>query len=125
MHGEWWGVTRVRTAPRSRHFVYIVRCADGTLYTGWTRDTAARVAVHNTGRGAKYTASRRPVALVYVEACGSLSGALKREWQLKRSRRSDKDQLIHDFSRRRQVRKGTDAAGKKGRRRKPLRFPAS
>ena len=48
------------------HFVYIVRCADGSLYTGYARDPVARAKQHNVGRGAKYTASRRPVALVYV-----------------------------------------------------------
>jgi putative endonuclease len=49
------------------HFVYIVRCADGTLYTGYTRDPRARERAHNSGRGAKYTAGRRPVRLVYQE----------------------------------------------------------
>ena len=81
-----------------RHFVYIVRCADGTLYTGWTRDPEARVAVHNTGRGAKYTASRRPVALVYVEPCRSLNRALKREHEVKRRSRAEKDRLVQDFA---------------------------
>jgi putative endonuclease len=52
------------------HYVYIVRCADGTLYTGYARDPRARQRAHNTGRGAKYTAGRRPVRLVYQEAFG-------------------------------------------------------
>ena len=59
------------------HFVYIVRCADGTLYTGYARDPRARERTHNSGRGAKYTAGRRPVRLVYQEAfvCGEGAGA--------------------------------------------------
>ena len=76
------------------HFVYIVRCADNTLYTGYARDPAARAAVHNSGRGATYTAGRRPVSLVYAEACESHGEALRRERQLKRWSRARKDALI-------------------------------
>ena len=76
------------------YFVYIVRCADGTLYTGWARDPQARVNVHNSGKGAKYTRSRLPVALVYVEECESLSAALKRELELKPWSRAEKEALI-------------------------------
>ncbi|MES1253972.1 MAG: GIY-YIG nuclease family protein, partial [Acidobacteriota bacterium] len=65
------------------HFVYVVRCADGTLYTGYARDPVARTRVHNTGRGARYTAGRRPVVLVYTEACASRGDALSRERALK------------------------------------------
>jgi putative endonuclease len=54
------------------HFVYIVRCADGTLYTGYARDPRARERAHNSGRGAKYTGGRRPVRLVYQEAFRSM-----------------------------------------------------
>ncbi len=63
--------------------MYILRCADGTLYTGFARDPHARVRVHNSGKGAKYTRARLPVSLVYVEPCESLGAALKREHQLK------------------------------------------
>ena len=76
------------------HFVYIVRCADGTLYTGYARDPDARAKTHNRGRGAKYTAGRRPVMLVYTEACRSLGDALRRERQLKRLSRLRKETLI-------------------------------
>ena len=76
------------------YFVYMVRCADGTLYTGYTRDPDARVRVHNSGKGAKYTRSRLPVSLVYVEECESLSAALKRECQLKPWSRPKKEALI-------------------------------
>jgi putative endonuclease len=76
------------------HFVYIVRCADGSLYTGYARDPDKRVNAHNTGHGAKYTAGRRPVSLVYTERCRSRSAALKRECELKRWNRTRKETLI-------------------------------
>lgn len=64
-------------------FCYIVECADGTFYTGWSTDPARRVKTHNAGRGAKYTSQRRPVRLIYVEEVESVSAALKRERALK------------------------------------------
>ena len=76
------------------HFVYIVRCADGTLYTGYARDPVARARAHNCGRGAKYTAGRRPVQLVYREAFRSLAKALAREYAVKQLTRAQKDALI-------------------------------
>ena len=76
------------------HFVYIVRCADGTLYTGYARDPKARVKVHNAGRGARYTSGRRPVTLVYVESWTSIGDALRRERALKRRSRAQKEDLI-------------------------------
>lgn len=78
---------------RSMHFVYMVRCSDGTLYTGYARDPERRTKVHNAGRGAKYTARRLPVSLVYWESCGSRSAALKREHEVKRLARVHKEQL--------------------------------
>ena len=76
------------------HYVYIVRCRDGTLYTGWARDPTARERVHNSGRGAHYTASRRPVTLVYSEPVDSKSNALKREHELKRWPKARKEALV-------------------------------
>ena len=76
------------------HHVYIVRCADGTLYTGYAADPRERVKMHNSGRGARYTSGRRPVSLVYSEACDSLSAALRREQQLKRWTRAKKEALV-------------------------------
>jgi putative endonuclease len=76
------------------HFVYMVRCADGTLYTGYARDPHAREKAHNSGRGARYTACRRPVELVFWEQCESHGEALKREYQLKRLPRARKQALI-------------------------------
>ena len=74
--------------------VYILRCADGTLYTGWTNDLAKRVEAHNAGKGAKYTRSRRPVTLVYSEECESKEEAMSREWHIKHMSREKKLRLI-------------------------------
>jgi putative endonuclease len=73
----------------------MLRCSDGTLYTGYARDPVQRERTHNAGRGAKYTASRRPVALVYSERCESLGAALRREHELKRWTRAEKEALLH------------------------------
>lgn len=66
------------------YFVYLLRCRDGTLYTGTTNDLRRRVQQHNAGKGARYTVGRRPVALVYVEICASRSEALRREAALRK-----------------------------------------
>jgi len=71
-------------------FVYIVRCSDGTLYTGWAVDVAARVKAHNAGRGAKYTRTRRPVRLIYSEELPTRAEAMQRERQIKRYPRAKK-----------------------------------
>ena len=86
----------------SKAFVYILRCADGTLYTGWTNDMQKRLAAHNDGRGAKYTRSRRPVLLVYEEECEDKSAALRREAALKRLSRAEKLKLIETHQKQRQ-----------------------
>ena len=72
------------------NYAYMVRCADGTLYTGWTNDLKRRVAAHNAGTGAKYTRSRRPVELYYWEECSTKEEAMRREAALKRLPRSKK-----------------------------------
>lgn len=75
--------------------VYIVRCADDTLYTGIARDVRSRVMEHNTSdKAAKYTRSRRPLVLVYHERCESKSVALKREIAIKKMTRNQKLELI-------------------------------
>jgi putative endonuclease len=74
--------------------VYLLRCADGTLYAGSTNNVGARVRAHNDGCGARYTSGRRPVSVVYAEACGTMSDALRREHQLKRLTRAQKETLI-------------------------------
>ena len=76
------------------HYVYILRCADGTFYTGTAKDPHARVKLHNAGRGARYTSGRRSVSLVYTEACESLGDALRRERQIKRWPRAKKEALL-------------------------------
>lgn len=74
--------------------LYILRCADGSLYTGITTDVQARLAVHSSGKGAKYTRGRGPLELVYTEACGDHSDALKRELEIKAMSREEKLQLL-------------------------------
>lgn len=75
-------------------FVYIVRCADNTLYTGATIDVTKRVEKHNSGKGAKYTKTRRPVSLVYSKEIGTKSDAMKREYVIKQLTRKEKEDLI-------------------------------
>jgi len=75
-------------------YVYMVRCRDNSLYTGYTDDPDRRLAVHNAGKGAKYTKSRRPVQLVYREECPDKSTALKREYAIKRLTKAEKENLI-------------------------------
>ena len=74
--------------------VYMVRCADDSLYTGWTTDVERRVREHNAGRGARYTASRRPVQLVYTEVQPDRRTAMRREQQIKRMSRVKKLNLV-------------------------------
>ena len=81
------------TDPTS-YEVYLLECADGTLYTGIARDPEARLAVHNSGRGAKYTRSRLPAELVYTEAYEDRHEALSREWHIKRMSHTEKEKLI-------------------------------
>ena len=75
-------------------FVYMVECADQTLYTGWTTDVERRLKAHNAGLGARYTRQRGPVRLVYVEEVADRRTALKRELQIKRLSRAEKLKLI-------------------------------
>ena len=75
-------------------YLYILRCADDTLYTGITTDVEKRLEAHRTGKGAKYTRGRAPLELVYRETCGSHSDALKRELEIKKLSRAEKQKLI-------------------------------
>ena len=75
-------------------YMYIVRCRDDSLYTGWTNHLAERVAAHNAGKGARYTKSRRPVELVYYEAFGTKEEAMSREFHVKMLTRAEKLKLI-------------------------------
>ena len=75
-------------------FVYLVRCRDGSLYTGITTDPRSRLRAHNSGRGAKYTRARRPVTLVHVERAAGHAAALRREWTIKQWPRARKARLL-------------------------------
>ena len=78
----------------STWYLYILRCGDGTLYTGITTDLEKRLEVHRAGKGAKYTRGRAPLALVYREACADHSDALKREITVKKLTKQEKLLLI-------------------------------
>jgi putative endonuclease len=81
----------------NHYYVYILECSDKTLYTGWTHDIEKRIKEHNNGKnGARYTRGRRPVKLVYVESCPTLSDALKREAQVKKLSKVQKMRLIEN-----------------------------
>ena len=79
-----------------KHYVYIVKCKDESLYTGYAKNVEQRVAKHNKGLGAKYTKVRRPVVLVYQEMYETKSEALKREYQIKQYSRNKKLALIKE-----------------------------
>jgi putative endonuclease len=76
------------------NYTYILRCADGSYYTGWTNDLEKRIEAHNTGHGAKYTKSRIPVELVYFELHETKEAAMKREYEIKQMTRLEKEKLI-------------------------------
>ncbi len=76
------------------HYVYVLRCSNGSLYTGYTTNLEKRIAKHNNGKGAKYTRSHRPVELAYHESFKEKSLALKREIEIKRLKRKEKLELV-------------------------------
>ncbi len=76
------------------HHVYILECADGTYYTGYTTDVERRVAEHNEGTGAKYTRGRTPVEVIHTETYDSQSAAMQREYAIKQLRRPAKEELV-------------------------------
>lgn len=78
-------------------FVYMLRCKDGSLYTGWTNDLEHRLAMHNSGRGAKYTRGRSPLELVYSEELPDKEAALRRECAIKKLRREQKLALLQTW----------------------------
>jgi putative endonuclease len=77
-------------------YVYILRCSDGSFYTGITNNVPERLKMHNAGNGAKYTKGRRPVALIYRERSANRSSAQRREVQIKKWRKLNKEKLIQD-----------------------------
>ena len=80
------------------NYTYIVECADGSLYCGWTNDLEKRISDHNDGKGGKYTRSRLPVKLVYFEEFETKEEAMSREWHIKELSREEKLKLIKDKS---------------------------
>ncbi|MCR5667336.1 MAG: GIY-YIG nuclease family protein [Eubacterium sp.] len=78
------------------NYTYILKCSDGTLYTGWTNDLKKRLEAHNSGKGAKYTKPRRPVKLVYYETFATKQEAMKREAAIKKMTRYQKQTLIQN-----------------------------
>ena len=76
------------------NYTYIVKCSDGSLYTGWTTDLDRRIRAHNDGAGAKYTKSRRPVRLVYYETYETKEEAMRREYAIKQLTREEKLALL-------------------------------
>ena len=78
-----------------KHYVYILKCADNTFYTGYTTDPERRTKVHNSGKGAKYTRSRRPVELIYTEQFSDKREAQRREYAIKQMTRAEKENLLY------------------------------
>ena len=76
------------------NYTYILRCADGSLYTGWTNNLEKRIEQHNSGKGAKYTKGRRPVKLAYYEEFDTKEEAMRREWEIKKMTRKEKETLL-------------------------------
>lgn len=76
-------------------YTYILECNDGTFYTGWTNNIDKREETHNKGLGAKYTKSRLPVKVVYFEIFETKKEAMKREWEIKKLKRKNKERLIY------------------------------
>ena len=79
-------------------YLYVLRCGDGSLYTGITTDVERRLEAHRTGKGAKYTRGRGPLELVYREECGNHSQALKRECQIKDMDRRKKEMMVEKWN---------------------------
>ena len=98
LRAEYPNAILIRMGEAEKHEkengAYLLQCADGTLYCGWTNDLENRLKLHNAGKGAKYTRSRRPVKLVYWETCATREEAMSREWQIKHMNRKEKEQLI-------------------------------
>lgn len=87
-------VLRQEGRRENMNYTYIVRCRDGTLYTGWTNNLEKRMEAHNSGKGARYTKSRRPVKLVYYEEFETKEEAMSREYAIKHMKKSKKEKLL-------------------------------
>ena len=88
---------------RRMHYTYMLRCKDGTYYTGYTNDLEKRVKAHNEGKGARYTKGRGPVELVYYEEYEEKSPAMRREWELKQLTRNEKETLMLQYQEKKEL----------------------
>ena len=88
------GLSKRRKAKAEVWFLYILKCTDGTFYTGITKDLERRFKMHNQGKASRYTRSRRPVELCYQEICAGRSAALLRECEIKTYSRPQKEKLV-------------------------------
>lgn len=86
-------------------YTYMVRCKDGSLYTGWTNNLEKRIKAHNEGKGAKYTRNRGPVELVYAETHGTKQEAMSREARIKQFTKKEKEELADRYQRELQMHK--------------------
>ena len=84
----------ILSSMEKEHFVYILKCADGSFYTGYTTDPERRTKVHNSGKGAKYTRARLPVELIYTETFDNKTDAQRREYAIKQLTRAEKEKLV-------------------------------
>ncbi len=84
----------MKKSKTKKYFTYLARCKDKTIYTGYCADLKDREEKHNLGQGAKYTRHRRPIKIVYSEEFDSMSGAMKREAEIKKLTRQQKEKLI-------------------------------
>lgn len=80
-----------------KNYTYMLRCGDGSLYTGWTNDLEKRLKAHQKGKGAKYTKAHQPVELVYSESFATKEEAMQREWRIKRLTKGEKETLVEYY----------------------------
>lgn len=80
------------------HYTYMLKCSDNTYYTGYTNDLEKRLKAHDEGKGAKYTRGRGPVELIYYEEYEDKHSAMRREWEIKRLSRSEKESMRQDWA---------------------------
>ena len=92
------------------NYTYILRCSDGSLYTGWTNDLDKRINDHNLGKGAKYTKARRPVELAYYETFTTKEEAMRREYAIKQLPRKQKMEIIKEGEKGRRTDRAADAS---------------
>lgn len=93
---------------KHRHFIYMLKCGDNTIYTGYTNDLEKRLAMHESGKGAKYTRGRGPLELVYLEEFPDKVSAMRQEYQIKKLTRAKKEQIIEAFKERKNPNEGAE-----------------